>query len=117
MRKMVILLVLFLLLNSTAAFAESGDGFYAIGDLAIARPLGIASIVIGGAAFIASFPFALTSGSIKDTADLLVGEPFRFTFKRPLGDFRQGSYDKPLEKTGKGDRKADGKRHASDKEK
>ena len=102
MRKMVILLVLFLLfLNSTAAFAESGDGFYAIGDLVIARPLGIASIVIGSAAFIASFPFALTSGSIRNTADVLVGEPFRFTFTRPLGDFRQGSYNKPPEKTRK----------------
>lgn len=103
MRKMMILLVLCLLfLNSTEGFAESGDGFIAIGDLAIARPLGIASIVIGSAAFIASFPFAITSGSVKNTADVLVGEPFRFTFARPLGDFRQGGYNKPPEKIRKG---------------
>jgi hypothetical protein len=93
-KKVIPLVLLLLLLNSTVAFAQSGDdAFYAVGDLVIARPLGIVSIVVGGAAFIASLPFALTSGSVRNTADLLVGQPFRFTFKRPLGEFRQGSHD------------------------
>jgi hypothetical protein len=101
-RKVIPLVLLLVFLNSAAAFAQSGDdAFYAVGDLAIARPLGIVSIVIGSAAFIASFPFALTSGSVRNTADLLVGEPFRFTFKRPLGEFRQGSYGKPRDRNEK----------------
>jgi hypothetical protein len=100
--KVVPLVLLLLLLNSTAAFAQSGDdAFYAVGDLVIARPLGIVSIAVGSAAFIASLPFALTSGSVRNTADLLVGEPFRFTFRRPLGEFRQGSYNKSCDKTRK----------------
>jgi hypothetical protein len=63
-----------------------------VGDLAISRPFGIVATVIGGAVFIASLPFSLPSGSVKNTADTLVGEPFRFTFKRPLGDFRQYNF-------------------------
>jgi hypothetical protein len=88
MKKMLILLVVcFLLFNSTAAFADYSDHLYVVGDVAFARPLGLAATVIGGAVFIVCLPFALPSGSVKNTADTLVGEPFRFTFERPLGDF------------------------------
>jgi hypothetical protein len=101
MRKMVILLIAcFLLFDSTMAFADLDEGFVAIGDLVISRPLGLAVTVFGGAVFLVALPFALTSGSVNDTADVLVGEPFRFTFKRPLGNFRQGSSSAP-EKTQK----------------
>ncbi len=84
---LVLLIVCFLLLNSTAAFADYSDPFYIAGDVAFARPLGLAATIIGGAALIVCMPFALPSGSVGNTADKLVGEPFRFTFKRPLGDF------------------------------
>ncbi len=101
MRKIVILLTAcFLLFNSPAAFADLDEGLVTIGDLVVSRPLGLAVTVLGGAVFIVALPFALTSGSVKDTADVLVGEPFRFTFKRPLGNFRQGSSSAP-EKTQK----------------
>lgn len=102
MRKIVVLLTLcFLCLSSTAAFAQIDDGLITIGDLAVSRPVGIVVTVVGSALFVVSLPFALTSGSVKGTADVLVGQPFRFTFTRPLGDFKEyrsyGSY----EKTGK----------------
>ncbi|MBZ0155826.1 MAG: hypothetical protein K8I29_06365 [Alphaproteobacteria bacterium] len=58
-----------------------------IADTLIVRPLGIASLALGTAGFIVSLPFALTSGSVETTARELVGEPFHFTFTRPLGDF------------------------------
>ena len=89
MRKTFILIVVcFLLFNSTAAFADWGESFYIVGDVAVARPLGIVATVIGGAIFVACLPFALPSGSVKSTADVLVGEPYGFTFKRPLGEFK-----------------------------
>ena len=99
MRKIVVLLALcFLCLSSTAAFAQIDDGLITIGDLAISRPVGIAVTAVGGALFVVSLPFALASGSVKETADVLVGQPFRFTFTRPLGDFKEyhsyGSYEK-----------------------
>lgn len=95
MRKIVILLIsCFLLLNTNAALADDFDeGLVTVGDLAISRPFGIVATVIGGAVFIAALPFSLPSGSVKNTADTLVGEPFRFTFKRPLGDYRHYSSD------------------------
>ncbi len=83
--------------NSTAAFAQHDDPLMAVGDVAIARPLGLATTIIGGAAFLVALPFALTSGTVKETGDLLVGEPFRFTFSRPVGEFRQGSYSSVVE--------------------
>ena len=102
MRRMVSLLILcFLLLSSTSAFADIDEGLITIGDLVISRPVGIVVTVLGSAVFIVSLPFALTSGSVKDTADVLVGEPFRFTFTRPLGNFKQYSSFGSLEKTQK----------------
>jgi hypothetical protein len=99
MRKIVVLLTLcFLCLSSTAALAQIDEGLITIGDLAVSRPVGIVVTVVGSALFVVSLPFALTSGSVKETADVLVGQPFRFTFTRPLGDFKEyrsyGSYEK-----------------------
>ncbi|HTL59742.1 MAG TPA: hypothetical protein VL361_28990 [Candidatus Limnocylindrales bacterium] len=56
-------------------------------DAVLGRPVGFAATVIGSAAFVISLPFTAPSGSIKSTADSLVGKPGRFTFTRPLGDF------------------------------
>ena len=61
-------------------------------DAVLGRPVGLAATVVGGAVFVISLPFSATSGSIKPTADALVGKPARFTFTRPLGDF---SYPHP----------------------
>jgi hypothetical protein len=99
MRKIVVLLTLcFLCLSSTAAFAQIDEGLITIGDLVISRPVGIVVTVVGSALFVVSLPFALTSGSVKETADVLVGQPFKFTFTRPLGNFKEyhlyGSYEK-----------------------
>ena len=86
---MISLMVCFLLLNSTAAFAAETDDIMVVGDLVFARPLGIVATVIGSAVFFVSLPFTIPSGSVQHTGDVMVGEPFNFTFKRPLGDFRK----------------------------
>lgn len=77
----------FLLLLSLPARAADNGGAAIVADTVIVRPLGIASLVLGTAGFLVSLPFALTSGSVDTAARELVGEPFRFTFTRPLGDF------------------------------
>lgn len=89
MRRIMILFISFvLILTSTPVFAAENDGFVVVADAVIARPVGLVSLVVGTAFFIVAFPFAATSGSLGTTADTLIGEPFRFTFTRPLGDFR-----------------------------
>lgn len=90
MKKTVILfLTLTLILTSTPVFAAETDGFIVIMDIVIARPFGFAALVIGSAFFVVAFPFAAMSKNTSKTADTLVGEPFRFTFVRPPGDFSQ----------------------------
>jgi hypothetical protein len=66
-------------------------------DAVLGRPVGLAATVVGSALFVVSLPFSATSGSIKPTADSLVGKPARFTFTRPLGDFDY-SYQSPYDK-------------------
>jgi len=105
MKKAVILfLTITLILTSIPVFAAETDGFIVIMDIVIARPFGFAALVIGSAFFVVTFPFAAMSKSTSKTADTLVGEPFRFTFVRPPGDFSQ-SYivdrDEKLEQQGR----------------
>jgi len=98
MKKLVLLLLVCFLcfLLPVSAVASSGNdnnAEMAIADAVLARPIGLASIVIGTAVFVVTLPFAAFSGTVKQTADTLVGAPCRFTFTRPLGDFeKDGSY-------------------------
>ncbi len=59
-----------------------------VADLILARPLGLVSIVVGTAAFFVSLPFTLPSNSTGAAAEQLIGGPLRYTFDRPLGEFR-----------------------------
>lgn len=85
----IALLVVCALLASTAqAFAEPpNDGMAIAADVLFARPVGLVSIVAGTAMFIVSLPFAIPSGSVETAGRLLVADPFKYTFERPLGDF------------------------------
>lgn len=58
-----------------------------VADTLIARPLGFATIFIGGAMWLVALPFSAPSGSIGLAGEKMVVEPAKFTFVRPLGDF------------------------------
>jgi len=73
--------------SATPAVAHT-DPDVAFFDAVLGRPVGLAATVVGSVVFVVSLPFAATSGSVKSTADALVGKPARFTFTRKLGDFR-----------------------------
>ncbi|HSB51276.1 MAG TPA: hypothetical protein VLD40_01330 [Dissulfurispiraceae bacterium] len=88
-RAIVMLTAISILASSVPVFAAEDDSYNVIGDVFIARPLGLAATVIGTAIYIVSLPLALTSGSQRQTADTLIRKPFAFTFKRQLGDFRE----------------------------
>ena len=72
--------------TATPALAHT-DPDQAFFDAVLGRPVGFAATIVGGAVFVVSLPFTAASGSIKSSADSLVGKPGRFTFTRPLGDF------------------------------
>ena len=56
-------------------------------DLIAVRPFSIAASVVGSAFFIVSYPFSALGGNTDVASEKLVKEPFRYTFKRPLGEF------------------------------
>ncbi len=62
-------------------------GGYMIGDLVIMRPLGIAATAVGAVAYVLSLPFSLAGGNEPEARQKLMGDPARYTFTRPLGDF------------------------------
>ena len=59
-------------------------------DLIIARPLLLATTIIGTVAFIVSLPFSLAGGNTGEAAQTLVVGPARTTFVRCLGCSRTG---------------------------
>ncbi|MBI4847919.1 MAG: hypothetical protein HY808_04980 [Nitrospirae bacterium] len=88
---LIVFLTLVIVFTSTAVFAkDKPQASHVIGDLAIMRPLGLCSFVLGTAIFVVALPTALISGSTKQTAEVLVGDTFRFTFTRPIGEIPSG---------------------------
>lgn len=55
-------------------------------DVLFTRPLGIVAAAVGTAVFIVGLPFTIPTRSVGMTADKLIADPIRFTFKRPVGD-------------------------------
>jgi hypothetical protein len=61
------------------------NGISMIADFLIARPLGLVATVVGATVYVVAFPFAAMAGDIHTPAVMLVEEPAKFTFLRPLG--------------------------------
>ena len=65
---------------------DVGPGVMVV-DIAAARPVGFASLLVGTTFFAISLPFTLIGGNTGVAFDQLVKEPARYTFLRPLGSF------------------------------
>ncbi len=70
-------------LRAETASASGSDMFL---DLVVTRPLGLLCVVVGSAAFVIALPFTIPSRSVDQAAEELVKKPYRYTFKRPLGE-------------------------------
>ncbi len=66
-----------------------------VADALVARPIGVALTVLGGAAFVVSLPFSALGGNVKQSAEALVLGPARETFERCLGCKVTGKYKDP----------------------
>ena len=67
---------------------ERPEAFAMVIDVPI-RILSLGLAMVGTAFFIVALPFAMSSGSTRDAWDVLVAEPFQFTFTRSLGNFNE----------------------------
>ena len=77
-----------------ASRAELGDpsGMAMVTDGLIARPAGAAVTVVGLAAYVVTLPFSAISNSSRSAWRTLVTKPAKFTFRRRLGVYEEGSY-------------------------
>jgi hypothetical protein len=53
----------------------------------VLRPVGIVATAVGSVFFIISLPFSALANNVDTAGEKLVKDPFRFTFKRPIGEF------------------------------
>ncbi len=65
-----------------------------VGDLLVARPLGIAIFAVGSATFVATLPFSMLGGNTGEVGKTLVIDPAREAFVRCLGCTRPGRKEK-----------------------
>jgi hypothetical protein len=86
-RKLILLVSSLAILCASTAQVQADDGGAIVIDVIVARPACLAATIVGGAFFVLSLPFALTSRSVRWTKETLVVNPARATFTRPLGDF------------------------------
>jgi hypothetical protein len=87
-KALAVFLALWMVLSAVPAFAgEPKDGMEVAADVLIVRPVSLVAAVVGTAVFIVALPFSIPSGSVEKTGKLLVADPFKYTFARPVGDF------------------------------
>jgi len=98
MKKIIaVFLVLFCMVVFTApARANEPNDATIIGDVLLARPLGLAMIAAGAVLFVVALPVSLPSGSFRNVGQRLVLDPVEFTFIRPVGnfDYRLGTWQR-----------------------
>lgn len=93
-----VLLVGLLVLAPSFAVAERVEEnpsmFRMLGDLLVARPLGLVVETIGTAAFIVSLPVSVLVGNADEAAQKMVVEPAKEVFVRCLGCSTSGKKEK-----------------------
>ena len=82
----VCVLVLLLGMVSPCMASNESGSLDAIADVFIVRPGCFVATVLGSALFVVALPVAAISRSIPHTAKVLVVQPAKATFSRPIGD-------------------------------
>ena len=83
------------------AVDENPNGFAMLGDLVVARPVGLLLTVGGTALWLVSLPFSLLAGNAGDVADNLILGPGEQTFMRCLGCRQSGYTNSDIEQNEK----------------
>ncbi len=87
----VFLMISFLVLSLHSYASAQGDpspapsGGAIIADILLLRPLGFLGIVAGTAGVVISSPVTIPFNRTHEVAEILIMQPYRYTFERPLG--------------------------------
>ena len=79
------------------AVDDGPDGFAMVGDLLVARPIGVVMTAVGTAAWVVSLPFTLLAGHAEEAAETLILGPGAATFVRCLGCRETGYTNKDID--------------------
>lgn len=74
------------LANSVKPEPETGSDTM-VADFVAVRPLQLAALILGTATFIVALPFSALGNNVDQAYELLMEEPARLCFNRPLGGF------------------------------
>ncbi|MBL4679857.1 MAG: multidrug transporter [Pseudomonadales bacterium] len=77
-----------------AKVEESPNAFTMAGDLLVARPIGLIIFALGSITYVATLPFSVAGGNVKEAGRALVIEPGREVFVRCLGCRKAGRKEK-----------------------
>ena len=94
------------------AVDDSPNEWAVVGDLLVARPVGVVMTAGGAAVWLVSLPFTLLSGHAAEAAETLILGPGEETFLRCLGCRKTGYTNKDIEmvearRAGKADEEAE----------
>ncbi len=81
-----------------SAVDESPNEWAMVGDLLVARPVGLAMTVGGAAVWLVSLPFTLLAGHAGEAAETLILGPGETTFMRCLGCRNTGYTHKDIDR-------------------
>jgi len=87
------------------AVDESPNEFAMVGDLLVARPIGIVMTVGGVAVWLVSLPFTLMAGHASEAAETLMLGPAQATFVRCLGCRNPGYTGRDTDQTERNEEK------------
>lgn len=59
-----------------------------LADFFVLRPVGIVATAFGAATYLVSLPITLITKSHDTVGKKLVGDPWKYTFQRPVGDLK-----------------------------
>ncbi|MFT7124135.1 MAG: hypothetical protein ACI9YG_000205, partial [Candidatus Azotimanducaceae bacterium] len=78
------------MMAQAAAVQEHPTGGAMIGDVLVARPLGLVFFAVGSVVYLATLPISLAGGNAGEAGDKLVLQPAKEVFVRCLGCTRGG---------------------------
>ena len=73
--------------STNSGYAEAPTAGTMLADTVMVRPLTLVGTAVGVVAFVVTLPFSALGGNVGDAGRILVVEPAKYTFIRPLGVF------------------------------
>lgn len=96
MTAVAVCLLAFASVGHARTLDESPSALAMTGDALFARPVLLATTIVGSAVYLVSLPFSLLGGNAEEAGDVLVVGPAKATFVRCLGCTMTGRKQPPV---------------------